>query len=147
MLGVAAAPVFAAGALEPPDLSRYLRWGPLRVRPGFVLANLGYDGNVGYTSTAPSDYTATLSPRVEGVVLFGQRGFLTFQEQLDWTVYKTYHDLNFVNQLGSARLTIPLKRMGFYVDGALNHTKDRPADQLAVRNDIRERRLGANRPS
>ena len=33
--------------------------------------------------------------------------------------------------------------MGFYVDGALNHTKDRPADQLAVRNDVRERRLGA----
>ncbi len=141
-LGLAAAPVLAAGPLEPPDLSRYLRWGPVRVRPGFVLANLGYDGNIGYSANAFPDYTATLSPRVEGVVLFGQRGFVTFQEQLDWTIYKTYHDQNFVNQLGSARLTIPLKRMGFYVDGALNDTKDRPADQLAMRNNVRERRLG-----
>jgi hypothetical protein len=136
-------PARADGPLEPPDLSRYLRWGPVRARPGFVLANLGYDGNIGYTATSRSDHTATLSPRVEGVVLFGRRAFLTFKEQLDWTVYRTYQDQSFVNQLGSARLTIPFQRTGLYVDGALNDTKDRPADALSVRNNVRERRLGA----
>jgi hypothetical protein len=144
VLALGLAPVRAEGPLEPPDLARYLRWGPVRARPGFVLTHLGYDGNIFYNPRRPavSDTTATLSPRLEGVVLFGHRAFLTFTEQLDWTIYKTYRDQNFLNQLGSARLTVPLKRLGFYVDAALNDTKERPADQRDIRTDVRERRLG-----
>ncbi|MBZ5639477.1 MAG: outer membrane beta-barrel protein [Acidobacteriia bacterium] len=137
-------PAHAEGPLEPPDLARYLQWGPVRARPGVVLTNLGRDGNITYNPHQPvSDYTATVSPRVEGVVLFGHRGFMTFTEQLDWTIYKSNRDQDYLNQLGSARLTIPLKRLGFYVDAALNDVKDRPADQRDTRTDIREHRLGA----
>jgi hypothetical protein len=77
------------------------------------------------------------------VVLFGDRAFLTFKEQLDWTTYWTYFEQNYWNQLGSGRLTVPLKRMGFYVDGVLNDTKERPLDQYSIRNDVRQLGLGA----
>ena len=144
-LALACAPTRAQNPLEPPDLARYLRWGPVRARPGLLLTNLGYDNNIFYGSIGPQsgDYTATLSPRLEGVVLFGDRAFFTFKEQLDWTTYRTYFDQNYWNQLGSGRLTVPLKRMGFYVDGVLNDTKERPPDQYSIRNDVRQLGLGA----
>jgi hypothetical protein len=144
-LAFACAPARAQNPLEPPDLARYLRWGPVRARPGLLLTNFGYDNNIFYSTNEPQkgDYTATISPRIEGVVLFGDRAFLTFKEQLDWTVYQTYFEQNYWNQLGSGRLTVPLKRMGFYVDGLLNDIKERPADQLSIRTDDRQLGLGA----
>ncbi len=143
-LAIACAPVRAQSPLEPPDLSRYLRWGPVRARPGLLLTNIGYDNNGYYNTLQPQqgDYTATLSPRLDGIVLFGSRAFLTFKEQLDFTVYQTYRNQNYVNQLGSGRLTVPFKKLGLYVDGTLNDTKERPADAMAIRTDVRELGLG-----
>jgi hypothetical protein len=144
-LALLAAPARGEGPLEPPDLSRYLRWGPVRARPGFVLTHLGYDGNIYYNPNVQEtgDYTVTLSPRLDGVVLFQRGAFLTFAEQLDWTLYKSYGKLNYLDQRSSARLTLPLEKLGFYVEGALNDFKERPADALDVRTDAREWRLGA----
>jgi hypothetical protein len=139
-LALGAVPLRAESPLEPPDLARYLRWGPVRARPGFLLSNIGYDNNIFYRTDVPpvGDYVATLSPKVEGVVLFGHRGFLTFKEQLDWTAYMTHRDQSYLNQRGSGRLTVPFKALGVYVDGVLNDTKERPADALAIRTDVRE---------
>ena len=59
LLVAAAAPAALAQSispLDPPDTSRYLKWGPFRVRPGLTIPNLGYDSNVFYrpdTSTEP----------------------------------------------------------------------------------------------
>jgi len=138
------APCFAQeSALEPPDLGRYLRWGPLRARPGFAISNVGYDDNI-FASNASEvgDYTATLSPKLDGLVLFGDRAFLTFAEKLEHTLYLDHSDQNFTNQRGAARVTFPLHRTGFYVDGLYNRLKERPVDQQDIRADRDEDGLG-----
>ena len=101
----------AAGAdpLSPPDLSHYLRWGPFRVRPNVTLSNLGYDSNIFETADEAErqgSWTATVSPRLEGLVLFGHRAFLTFDERLDYTAYVSAGELNYLNHRGNARVKV-----------------------------------------
>ena len=130
--------------LDPPDTSRYLRWGPFRVRPSFTIPNLGYDNNVFYRpddSTLPQvgDYFIALSPGVKGVVLFGHSAFLTFDERLEFYAYASEKDLNYFNQFGSARLTVPFRRFGFYGDFGYNRVRDRPLeaqDARPIRKDV-----------
>ena len=130
--------------LEPPDLGRFLRWGPLRARPSLALTNLGYDNNIYYRTDIPpvGDYTATVSGKVDGVVLFGRFAFLTFLERIDYTGYVQNTDQNYWNQFGSGRLTVPFRKLGFYGDFALNDYKDRPYDKLDSRTDVHETRAG-----
>jgi hypothetical protein len=130
-------------ALEPPDLGRYLRWGPLRVRPGLVISNVGYDDNI-FASNANEvgDYTATLSPKLDGLILFGHRAFLSFTEKLEYTAYLDNSDQNFTNQRASARATFPFRRKGVFVDGLFNRLKERPIDQQDIRADRDENGLG-----
>lgn len=119
--------------LEPPDTDRYLKWGPFRVRPALTIPNLGYDSNVFYRpddSTLPAvgDYFIALSPRVEGVVLFGHRAFLTFDERIEFYAFAKQTDLDYFNQFGRARLTIPLGRFGVYTDLGYYRIRERPLD-------------------
>jgi len=129
--------------LEPPDLTRYLRWGAFRVRPAILVPTLGYDSNVYYrpvNSTVPpvGDYFANVSPSVEGTVLFGTRAFLTFDERLEFYLY-AHEPVNYFNQLGKARLTVPFAaRWVLYGDIGYDRTRDRPIeaqDQRPIRID------------
>jgi hypothetical protein len=145
-LGLSSGAAWGQDPLEPPDLGQYLRWGPVRVRPTFAFSNLGYDDNIFYrTGTEPKqgDYTARLSPSVSGLTLFGHRAFLTFEEKLEYTMYAKFGSQSYLNQLGQARVTFPFQRMGVFVEGAFNQTKERPEDVQDVRADRREARLGA----
>ena len=47
--------------LEPPDLSRYLRWGPLRVRPLIEVRDLGHDDNI-FSDTKKTIADPVLNP-------------------------------------------------------------------------------------
>ena len=138
------APTAAQTALEPPDPARYLRWGPLRVRPAFELREFGYDDNIFVTETNPvSDWRATLAPRLDGLVLFGDRAFLTFEERLEYTAYLENDDQNFFANFTRARTTLPFGgRLGMYVEGRLVNGKERPLDQQDVRADRDEHGLG-----
>jgi len=130
-------------ALEPPDLGRYLRWGPLRVRPGFEVRDFGYDTNIFVSTTNEiGDLTITLVPKLDGLILFGDRAFLTFEERLEYTAYRDYSDQNFHNQRFTTRATFPLQSTGFFVDGTYNRLKERPADAQDIRADRDEDRLG-----
>jgi len=123
--------------LDPPDLSRYLKWGALRVRPRLEIKNVGYDSNIfANEANKEGDNTATLVPKIEGLVLLGARTFFEFDEQLEYTLYVDHSDLNYWNQRGSGRVTLPFDRFGFYVEGILNNLRERPVDQ----QDIRPRR-------
>jgi hypothetical protein len=121
--------------LAPPDMSRYLRWGPFRVRPGIQIPALGYDSNVFYRSTGNEvgDYFVAIAPTINGVVLFGHRAFLTFDERLEFYAYATEHALNYFNQFGQARVTVPFRRWGVYADLGYNRTRDRPIDAQDIR--------------
>jgi hypothetical protein len=151
MLIVAASPAIFAQSispLDPPDTSRYLTWGPFRVRPGLTIPNLGYDSNVFYRpdeSTQPrvGDYFIALAPRIDGLVLFGHRAFLTFNERIEYYAYASETELNYFNQFGSARLTIPFRRFGVYGDIGYFRTRDRPLDAQDARPIRKELPVGA----
>lgn len=131
--------------LEPPDLGRFVRWGPVRVRPSLVLQNLGYDDNVFYrTGDQPTegDWFVTLSPRVAGVALFGDSAFLTFDGRLDYTAYASTSELNFTNTFLGGRLTVPFDTFGFYLDLGHDRTQDRPIDLEDARPIRTNDRLG-----
>ena len=139
-----ALPCAAQTALEPPDLGDYLRWGAFRVRPGFVLSELGYDNNIFRTAVDPvGDYTGTLSPRVEALVLFGDRAFLTYRGVLGYTAYVNHSEQNFANLRNASRLTFPFRRTGLFIEGQLNHLEQRPIDIEQIRTDQNQDGLGA----
>jgi hypothetical protein len=136
VLVCAAPPCLAEGRLEPPDLQRYLRWGPVRVRPALELTHFGYDNNIlagTSSSDEVGDYTASLSPSVDGLVLLGASAFVEFREALEFTGYLENEDQNFMDQRGKARITVPWRGMGFFTDLTLDRVHDRPVDQLDIR--------------
>ena len=139
-----AGPLYAESKLEPPDLSRYLRWGPLRVRPGLALTNIGYDDNILLDPQDPiADFTATITPRLQGLVLFGDRAFLNFDERFDYTAYLKNTDQNFWNYRHSGRLTVPIGRFGVFIGLDLSNVKLRPIDQEDIRPEVVEQRINA----
>ncbi len=141
VLGV---PCLAQDKLAPPPLDQYLRWGPLRARPALGLSNLGYDSNILLSSgdQVVGDYTATFSPRLDGLVLFGDTAFLTFREQFDYTAYANHTDQNYYDNRMAARLTIPFRRFGLVPDGTLNRVRERPVDLDDIRPIRHERGAG-----
>lgn len=148
LLGPAAlAPPAAAATrsrLEPPELDRFLRWGPLRVRPLLEVRDLGYDDNIfSDNANRVADYRATVAPEVEGLVLLGRRAFVEFDGGLGYTAYAENGDQNFLDRELDARITLPLRRFGFFVDGRRAVTRERPADREDIRPTRRDRGWGA----
>jgi hypothetical protein len=133
--------------LEPPDLERYLRWGAVRARPGLEVSNVGYDSNI-FRATGDrepvSDFTATLSPKLDGLTLLGDRAFLTFLARLDYTLYLQNMDQNFLDRRGKARITLPMKnkRFGLFSNLKLDTIQERRVDQESVRLERSDRLLG-----
>jgi hypothetical protein len=120
--------------LDAPDLARYLRWGPLRVRPLIEVEDVGYDDNIFSGSTNPEeDYTATIAPSVDGLVLLGSRAFFEFTEKLEYVTFVENSDQSYLNQLGEGRLTVPFRRMGVFADVQIDRVQERPQDQLDLR--------------
>jgi hypothetical protein len=129
------------GKLEPPDLSRYLRWGPARVRPGLVLSDIGYDDNILLNDTdRVSDLRATVSPSLDGLVLAGDV-WLVFRERLDYTAYLRTSSQNYLNHHGSGRLTVPFGRFGAFGEWGLRSVKERPVDREDIRQEREENRF------
>jgi len=124
---------------EPPPLERFLRWGPLRVRPGLEVRNFGYDDNVFYRyaddprGPSEGDWTITLGPKIDGVVLFGSRAFLTFRSRLDYTAYQSFTEVNYYNTYNDARVTVPFKRLGVFAEAGYDRVRDRPIDAQDTR--------------
>lgn len=138
---------------RPPDLSRYLRWGPLHVRPGLVIPQVGRDDNVKYCydgeadCTRLSDFVVTVSPRLDGLFFLGKRAFVTFNERFDYSFYShdddaEYGDLNYGNNYLSGRIALPLRRIALWSDLAHNRIRERPIEQENVRPTQRENRVG-----
>jgi hypothetical protein len=133
----------AESRLEPPDLGRYLRWGALRARPGLELANLGYDSNILYSAeNEVPDYTATVFAKLDGLLLFGSRGFMTFDPRLGYTAYLENTDQNFPIFRVKARATLPISRYGVFGEMILNRDTERPVDLQDTRPYRAESALG-----
>jgi hypothetical protein len=133
----------AENLLEDPDLSRYLRWGPFRVRPGFTVSDFGHDDNVFHSSSQPQDdLTIRLAPKLEGLLLLGDRLRLTFDEMISYKAYYKFEELNFLDHEGNYRLTIPLTNYGFFVDMENRRVHERPVDLEDTRAIRNSRKIG-----
>jgi len=143
LAGVPTAAQQQENKLEPSKLESYRRWGFLRARPGFELTKLGYDSNILSNSTNEriSDYTATLSPKLDGLILLG-RSFVTLSEKFHYTLYRKNHEQNFWNNQFSARATVPLRSFGVFSEIAVDDLRWRPIDQEDVRIESRRRNVG-----
>jgi hypothetical protein len=138
-----AAAANAESKLEPPNTERYLRWGPLRVRPGLQIKNLGYDDNILLNDEEKiGDYTVTLAPKVDGLVLLGDRAFLTFQDEAAYTAYFDTSDQNYWNFKHAGRVTVPFGRFGVFSDLQLSDVRERPVDRDDIRPERRDEVLG-----
>jgi len=137
VLGAQATAASTDSPLEPPDVSRYVRWGPLRARPSVSIKNLGYDDNVFFASgeDPPSgDYRVTLGGDLDGLMLFGDRAFLEFDARLDHTMYQTYGSQNYTNGGLTSRVTIPFRGgWGVFADLDLIETTNRPTSEFDTR--------------
>lgn len=125
--------------LTPPDVERFRRWGPLRVRPGIRLRDLGYDDNVFNAVERTSDLRATIAPRIEGLAFLGDTAFLTFEEELRYTAYRERSELNYFDQVGRARVTVPFRGFGVWGEVRYDRIRESPIDSDDVRP-VRERR-------
>lgn len=68
------------------------RLGPFRIWPGFNLTNVGYDGNVYYTTAGEAevtDYTATISPLIRAYLLVRHSLILSLTENPAYVYYFT----------------------------------------------------------
>jgi hypothetical protein len=140
-----AAPPDRPDPFSPPELGRYVRWGVLRVRPGFDMPNLGVDDNVFFaTGDEPkeSDLRLTLGFRLEGLLLLGKRSFFEFDEKFDYTAYRTFDAANFHRQEFESRYTYPFEKIGFYVDIDQLNSQTRVTSELDSRTQQRLRSLG-----
>jgi hypothetical protein len=129
----AATSAAADAALEHPDLILYERWGALRARPRIQLLDVGWDTNVFNSAVETGDYRATFAPGLEGLVLFGDIAFLTFDSEARYTAYSSYDELNYLDLLNSGRLTFPLGRLGFFAGGQYDRVRKTPVDLNDVR--------------
>lgn len=140
--------------LDPPDTAHYLKWGPVWARPGFAISDLGYDSNVfavpdgaklpdGTPVRPVGDYFVALSPRIRGLLLFGHRAFLTFDERLEFYAYAQQSEIDYFNNFFNARLTVPFRRFGLYADVGYDRTRDRPFDAQSIRPLRKDYPLGA----
>lgn len=125
--------------LEPPDTERFLRWGPVWARPSLRLRDFGHDDNIFVdNANRVSDFRASLAPSIEGLVLFGSRAFLEFDEELRYTAYAENDEQNFLDSRGSARLTLPLQSFGLFAELDLDRVKERPIEAEDIRRTRRE---------
>jgi hypothetical protein len=73
----------------------------------------------------------------------GHHAFLTFDERLEFFAYAKQSGLDYFNQFGSARLTIPFRRFGLYGDIGYYRTRDRPLEAQDARPIRKELPVGA----
>jgi hypothetical protein len=128
--------------LVPPDLERYERWGALRARPRLEIRNVGWDSNVFNTIEQTGDFRATVAPGLEGLVLFGEVAFLTFDSEFPYTAYSRYEELNFLDLLNSARFFNDTATTEIYTEGRFDRVRKTPVDLDDVRPVYTTEKLG-----
>ncbi len=108
----------------PPDDAR-VHAGPVTLSPTIAVTNLGHDNNVYFEADHPrSDFTATVSPAVQGWMSLGQMQ-LTGRSQIDAVYYKELSDLRAIDTDHSGMLQVRLNRLAPYVSGTRALTRHR----------------------
>src|SRR5262245_61201033 len=121
---------------EPPTTESWRRIGVFDYKPTFVLKNIGQDSNVFYdpdTGDPRSDFTATASPALDGLVGFGNRGFLTMHAQTDYVWYETYSNATHLDYQYGLRGNLNFRALRFFAAGGYDRVDERPSNELDAR--------------
>jgi hypothetical protein len=138
---VAVALLFAAPAgaqtSDPADAG-VLKFGPITIRPTFMVRNVGRDNNVFNETVNPKkDFTMTLSPAAE-LVFQPRRLKVTYTQATDYVYFRTYKEERGANQSSSLRADLDLGVLQPYIGTGGINTKARlnhEIDERARHND------------
>jgi hypothetical protein len=95
-------PVDAAGRPEHPSAEQgFIEVGSFHLLPALALRNVGYDSNIFLSPEGEEigDYTATLTPSLTAVTLFGHEGRLDIRQAFDFVAFLETSSQNHVNNL------------------------------------------------
>ena len=136
----AQAPNVGAGPLtgtlaESPPTGGVLGVGPVRLAPGVVIKEMGWDSNVFGEAVDPKeDFVAIVSP---DVAVFTRLRFLQLSGYggANFNYFNTYTDERSVGYAGRARADILLSRFHPFVAGGRSRTRTQPNGEVDVRAD------------
>jgi len=126
----------AAQTTDEPDPSTVpIRLGPLWVKPTIALTNIGIDNNVFNQPddlNPKSDFTFTATPAADLWLRMGRTCVVgRIAEDFNW--YQTYASERNASTAYSVGWHVPLTRVGFKVDAARRHARDRPGFEIDAR--------------
>lgn len=115
-----------------------MRFGPITIKPTFLVRNIGRDNNVFNDAVNPKkDFTMTLSPAAE-IVFQPRRLKLTYTQATDYVYFRTYKEERGANQSSSVRADLDLGVLQPYIGTGGLSTKARlnhEIDERARHND------------
>ena len=133
----AAAQAVPGGSTQPIDEVRTnYPWhpGPLYVNPSLLLKELGVDTNVFNEHTEEqSDFTFTVTPRLEIAVPFARRALLKTTGAADLVYYARFVSERSINPLATVRGEAYVRRITLFAEGGYLDTHDRVSQELDVR--------------
>src|SRR5206468_2317298 len=101
--------------------------GPLYLNPGLLLKELGVDTNVfNAAGDQKSDFTFTITPKVDAALPFGHRGLLRTTAALDSVYYATYVSERSLDPQITVRGEAYATRLTFFAQGSYINTRQRP---------------------
>ncbi|MFQ5718337.1 MAG: outer membrane beta-barrel protein [Acidobacteriota bacterium] len=131
----------AADLPEPPSSEDgYLQIGAFHVRPDVALKNLGYDSNVFFSNDKEvGDYTYTVAPAIDAVMLFGHRGRLDLSESIDIVRFVSTPSQNHLDS--DTKIGWQTLFSDFLYEGGVgfNTAKIRPNDEITERTRLQQR--------
>jgi hypothetical protein len=140
--------VHAASAQQsqapPPDPveGAMVRLGPVGLNPSLLFRDIGRDTNVFNDATDPkSDFTATISPKLEVVVHPGPMLF-SYTTQSDYIYYQTYTSERGTNLANAVRADFDFGIFKPYVSAGVGNTRDRLNREIDARARHRDANYG-----
>lgn len=134
LAGAGRAPVLAAPV--DPDLSTdgLRRAGPFHLRPYLLLKDAGYDDNIRFDAAERrGDSTATAGLALDGLLLFGDRGGLRFNQELDYVAFGRETDLNHWNGSARARGLLKVRKAILFLEDRFASVRERPNTEIDQR--------------
>ena len=138
---VAAPPPPGTPSTEEPPPAR-IQLGPVGVRPGLIVRDVGYDSNVLNTSTnEQGDFTATVGARVD-LDKRVSRVLANYASFYEYLYFQDFADERGSNRGLEGRADFLLGRLRPYVLGAVRTSHDRPSPEIDARAARRQTALG-----
>lgn len=144
LIMVAGAAATALAQLPPPPPSdlQSLELGPMSLTPRLEIREIGFDDNVFNDPANPQeDFTATIIPRVNGLVRIGWTR-LTFASAIDLVYFRTFTSERAVNRTVEGRFEIGEGVLRPFVIGSLTDTHERLNAEIDARAGRRQHAYG-----